>query len=62
MGYSKQTYWRRLLFPSPGHLPDTGINPTPPATAGRFFTPEPPEKPCGYVSLRHIQRYKINSI
>ena len=39
------------LCPSPGDLPDRGIEPTSPAlqavscTAGRLFTTEPPEKP-----------------
>ena len=25
MGFSRQEYWRRLPFPSPGGLPDPGI-------------------------------------
>ena len=25
MGFSRQEYWSRLLFPSPGDLPDPGI-------------------------------------
>ena len=25
MGFSRQGYWSRLLFPSPGDLPDPGI-------------------------------------
>ena len=33
-----------LLFPSPGDLPNPGLEPTSPALAGRFFTTEPPEK------------------
>ena len=28
-------------------LPGSGTEPMPPASAGRFFTPEPPEKPLG---------------
>ena len=28
MGFSKQEYWSGLLFPSPGDLPDPGIEPT----------------------------------
>ena len=35
-------------FPSPGDLPDAGIEPTSsesPALAGGFFTTEPPGKP-----------------
>ena len=38
-------YWSGLLFPSPGDLPNPGIEPESPALAGRFFTTEPPEKP-----------------
>ena len=34
-----------LPFPSPGDLPDPGIEPTFPALAGGFFTTEPPGKP-----------------
>ena len=33
-----------LLFPSPGDLPDPGIEPTFPALAGKFFTIETPGK------------------
>ena len=41
MGFSRQEYWSGLLFPSPGNLPDSGIEPTSlmsPALAGRFLT------------------------
>ena len=41
IGFPRQ-YWNGLTFPSPGNLPDAGIQPTSPALAGRFFTPEPP--------------------
>ena len=44
MGFSRQEYWSRLPFPTPGDLPDSGNKPTPPALAGRFFTSEPPGK------------------
>ena len=27
MGFSRQEYWRGLSFPSPGDLPDPGIDP-----------------------------------
>ena len=40
-----QEYWSGLPFLSPGDLPNPGIEPTPPALAGRFFTTEPPGKP-----------------
>ena len=46
--FSRQEYWSGLPFPSPGDLPDTGIEPmssASPALAGRFFTTVPPGKP-----------------
>ena len=48
MGFPRQEYWSGLPFPSPGDLPDPGIKPSSPvspASAGRFFTTEPPGNP-----------------
>ena len=50
MEFYRQEYWSGLPFPPPGHLPDSGIKPTSPASpifAGRFFTTEPPGEPKG---------------
>ena len=44
MGFSRQEHWRGLPFPSPGDLPNPGIELTsllPPALAGGFFTVVP---------------------
>ena len=38
MGFARQEYWRGLPFPTPGHLPNTGIEPTSSALADGFFT------------------------
>ena len=41
MEFSRQEYWSGLPFPSPGDLPNSGIEPvslTSPALAGRFLT------------------------
>ena len=41
MGFPRQEYWSRLPFPTPGDLPDSGIEPASlesSALAGRFFT------------------------
>ena len=41
MGFSRQEYWSGLPFPSPGDLPDPGIEPKSlkyHALVGRFFT------------------------
>ena len=42
MESSRQEYWSGLPFPSPGDLPDPGIEPVSPALVGGFFTAEPP--------------------
>ena len=49
MGFPRQEFWRGLPFPSPGDLPDPGIEPASPALTARFFIPEPPGKPCAHV-------------
>ena len=42
MGFSRQEYWSGLPFPSPGDLPDPGIEPKPPAFQADALTSEPP--------------------
>ena len=42
MGLPRQKCWSGLTFPTPGDLPDPGIEATSPALAGGFFTAEPP--------------------
>ena len=51
MGFPRQIYWSGLPFPSPGDLLNPGIEPATPASAGRFFTAEPPGKPKAGVTL-----------
>ena len=43
--FSRQEYWSRLPFPSPGDILHTETEPTSPTLAGTFFTNEPPGKP-----------------
>ena len=50
-GISRQEYWSGLPFPSPGDLPDPGIELESPALAGRFFTTEPRGMPILYIIL-----------
>ena len=54
MGFSRQEYWSGLSFPSPGDLPDPGIEPWPPALQGDSLPSEPPGKLC---SLYHSYVY-----
>ena len=44
MGFPRQENLRALPFPSLGDLPSPRIEPASPASAGRFFTTEPPGK------------------
>ena len=51
MGFSRQEYWTRLPYPSPGDLLNPGIERMSPAfLAGGFFTTESPGKPNFLVS------------
>ena len=59
MGFSRQEYWSGFPFPSPGDLPEPGIEPmslTSPALAGGFFTSSAAWEACltdwpGFVSF-----------
>ena len=45
VGYSRQEYWSGLPFPSPGDLPNPGIEPRPPALQADSLPPELQGKP-----------------
>ena len=44
MGFSRQEYWNGLPFPSPGDLPDPGIELESPTLEADTLTSEPPGK------------------
>ena len=56
-GFSRQEYWSGLSFPSPGDLPDPGIEPHSPALQADSSLSEPPGKPknTGVGSLSLLQ-------
>ena len=58
MGLPRQEYWSRLPFPTPGNLPDPGIEPAllvSPLLAGGFFTTVSPGKSqLGRVTLKFL--------
>ena len=57
MGFFRQEHWSGLPFPSPGDLPDPGVepaSPVAPALAGRFLTTEPPGKPIRNIFAAQI--------
>ena len=45
MEFSRQEYWSGLPFPSPGDLPDPGIEPGSPRLQADTLPSEPPQKP-----------------
>ena len=45
MGFPRQEYWSGFPFPSPGHLPDTGIELGSSALEADSLPSEPPGKP-----------------
>ena len=70
-GFSRQEYWSGLPFPSPGDLPDSGIEPGSPALQADTLTSEPPGKllyivvyicqsqNCSYLSLRNVKHLAL---
>ena len=46
MEFSRQEYWNGLPFPSPGDLPDLGIEPGSPALLADSLPSEPPGELC----------------
>ena len=61
LGFPRQEYWSGLPFPSPGDLPDPGIEPMFPVPQCGFFTTEPPGKPSqiDYLSLKSQVEYQL---
>ena len=54
MGFSRQEYWSGLPFPSPGDLPNPGIEPGSPALQAGALSSEPPGNPN-----RNLKDHKI---
>ena len=50
MGFSREEYWSELPFPSPGDLPDPGIEPRSPALQADALPSKPPGKPLVLVA------------
>ena len=61
MGFSGQEYWSGLPFPSPGDLPDPGIEPRSPALQADAFTSEPPGKHITSQILTHTPQLSCPS-
>ena len=51
MGFFRQEYWSGLPFPSPGDLPNLGIEPRSPTLQADALPSEPPGKPEHHLQL-----------
>ena len=52
MGFSRQEYWSGLPFPSPGDLPNSGIEPRSPALQADTLPSELPGKPKSWLTWK----------
>ena len=52
MGFSRQEYWSGLPFPSPGDLPNSGVEPRSPGLQADSLLYEPPWKPSLYHTVQ----------
>ena len=60
MEFSREEYWSGLPFPSPGDLPDPGIEPRSPELQAVFLSTEPQRKPAFYnidLLITHLHVY-----
>ena len=62
MAFSRQEYWRGLPFPSPGDLPDPGIEPRSPTLQADALSSEPPGKPTGKAQIQQIFCYNFSKL
>ena len=64
MEFSRQEYWNRLSFPSPGDLPNPGIKPRSPALQPNSLPSEPLGKPhiVGKANLKFCNHVKAELI
>ena len=63
MGFSRQEYWSGLPFPSPGDLPDPGIEPRSPTLQADTLISAPSRKPLNTeysLSENLLQRHRTS--
>ena len=58
MEFFRQEYWSEWPFPTPGDLPNPGIEPILPALASGFFTTVPPRKPKTPIKIKKKKKGK----
>ena len=55
--FSRQEYWRGWPFPSPGDLPNPGIEPRSPALQAVSLLSEAPGRPLSMRYLGYFEKY-----
>ena len=63
-GFPRQEYWGRLPCPTPGYLPNPGIELASLeslALTGKFFTTLPPRKPCTHIYIYSANYFLVKS-
>ena len=64
-GFSRQEHWSGLPFPSPGDLPNSGIEPVSPALQADFYSLSHQRSPwkgaCMHIRTSILQRNKFSS-
>ena len=61
MGFSRQEDWSGLPLPSPGDLPDPGVEPRPPALQAEVLPSEPPGSHTGGMQTPARKEVKSGS-
>ena len=54
MGFSRQEYWSGLSFPSPGDLPDPGIEPGSPTLQADSLPTDPPGHGTSFIYTKYL--------
>ena len=61
MGFSRQEYWSGLPFPSPGDLPNPGIEPRSPVLQADALSSEPPETAISICIFSDSKKFACNA-
>ena len=61
MGFSRQEYWNGLPFPSPGELPNLGMEPRSPALQADSLPAELQGKPRVMIGLSKLSTLLLSS-
>ena len=61
MGFSRQEYWTGLPFPSPGDLPDPGIEPESPALQQMLYSLSHQGSPFHLYDIAKLSKFIVKA-